>query len=108
MGINIDWSISVGNIVTIASVFIAFGTWLWRSGGKSEKTDMAIEKLEEGFEKLEKNVEKIADAVIQVSVQKVQIDSLQMQYALMDKKFEDLRRGQGFVIARPFGAESER
>lgn len=88
----IDWSISVGNIVTVAGFLATAGGIMFKIGQQMQKIkDLAGEVG--GFRE---DMKKLGDILSNIAVQNNRLD-------MHDKLIDELRRGDGYILNRGHG-----
>jgi hypothetical protein len=83
----IDWSISVGNILTILGMVAAAGGIMFTLGRQSQKFDGFSSQMGEFKEEIKKQ----NDILSTLAVQNIRID-------MHDKWIDELRRGIGVIL----------
>jgi len=81
---------------------LAIQTLLFLGGGWAMvlKNGWDNKALEKRMTEMQEELKKLAKVIIEQAVQTTRIDNLSSQVAQIDRRVEDLRRGNGFVRGR--------
>lgn len=90
---TMDWSISLGNILTIISVVGAATTFIWTMRGDINIVKNDIRYLQESQKALTEAFSQLGKILTSVAVQDARIN-------MIEKKMDELAHGQGFVKGR--------
>jgi hypothetical protein len=90
MGINFEWTVKIGDVLTLLGALVVAGSILYKRG-ITEATNAAIlARLVEDFDEMKKEFKAFSAAMGEVATQKMQI-------GLLMKWYDELRRGVGIV-----------
>lgn len=64
------------------------------------RNDWSTQALNEKMDKMELQLQKLADVITMQAVQTTRLDNMSSQLASVERRVEDLRRGNGFVRGR--------
>jgi hypothetical protein len=94
MGLTFEWTIKLGDILTMFGAVCVAAAFLYNRGGKEAGDHMTLSSLSEGFKELKKEVKAemkgFGDTLQTIAVQETKID-------LLMKWYDELRRGEGFI-----------
>ncbi len=71
--------------------------FLFRKGGEMAKLRMAVDNALLEIADVKKEVSKIGQILTQVAVQNERMDNMGQRMNMMDRRYDELRRGQGFI-----------
>jgi hypothetical protein len=99
-GIALDWSIRIGDLLTVGGAFmVALG--LLYNRGKSDSLDtIHLEKTLEDLKDIKGEVKQQGETIAKIAIQEVQI-------RLLMKWYDELRRGIGYVKGARDGIDGE-
>lgn len=89
----IDWNVRVGDIAVVASLVGTCIFYAFRSG----KFAGSIEQMQKEITELKEVAKSLAVIVTQQAVASVRMDTQGERLNILDKRLEDLRRGEGFI-----------
>ena len=90
MGLTFEWTIKLGDLLTMFGAICVAAAFLYNRGGKEAGEQMTLKALSQGFKELKAEVKGFGDALQTVAVQETKID-------LLMKWYDELRRGEGFI-----------
>ena len=94
MGLTFEWTIKLGDLLTMFGAVSVAAAFLYNRGGKEAGDHMTLRSLSEGFKELKKEVKaemkSFGDTLQTIAVQETKID-------LLMKWYDELRRGEGYV-----------
>lgn len=88
-----DWSISLGNILTIISVVGAATTFIWTMRGDINIVKNDIRYLQDSQKALTEAFSQLGKILTSVAVQDARIN-------MIEKKMDELAHGQGYVNSK--------
>lgn len=88
-----DWSISLGNILTIISVVGAATTFIWTMRGDINVVKNDIRYLQDSQKALTEAFSQLGRILTSVAVQDARIN-------MIEKKMDELAHGRGYVDAK--------
>lgn len=91
-----DWTINVGNVMVFMGVICTGFLYAFRSGKFAE----SIKDMKEDITDLKEITKELAKLLTTVAVHNNQMESASDRINLMDRKIEDLRKGDGFIRGR--------
>lgn len=96
------------HVIEIGAILGGGLIFLIRLGGTFEKINGTNERLESVLRAQDKQIEEIKDdlksinrLMIDVALQNQRLDSQDSRLAALDRRYEDLRHGEGFVVRHP-------
>lgn len=107
MGVNFNWEFGIGNVFTLISALVIAGAFLFRKGGDLQKLNMAVTAALNQIAELKTEVSKIGLILTQVAVQNERMDNLGQRLNMMDKRYDELRRGDGWVTGHRTSIDGE-
>lgn len=90
----IDWNVRIGDILVVLSLAGTCIFYAFRSGRFAE----SIITMQREIRELKEVAKSLAVIITQQAVQTVRLDSQGERLNIMDKRVEDLRRGDGFIL----------
>src|ERR1700743_3605299 len=94
MGLTFEWTVKLGDLLTIASAVIVVMAFLHKRGGPEASVHMTLEALNTQVTEMKTEFKAFSETLKKVAVQEVQI-------GLLMKWYDELRRGEGFVQGQP-------
>ena len=91
----IDWNVRVGDILVVVSLAGSILFYAFRSGQFAE----SIKTMQREIKDLKEVSKDLAKIVTTQAVQNNRLDTAAERLNMMDKKIEDLRRGEGLITA---------
>lgn len=91
----IDWNVRVGDILVVVSLAGTCIFYAFRSGRFAE----SIITMQREIREMKEVAKSLAVIITQQAVQTVRMDSQGERLNSLDDKIEDLRRGDGYIIA---------
>lgn len=105
---SFDWTVKFGDILVVLGLLVTSGSFLFRKGGDLQKLQMAVKTALEEIGQLKQEVSKIGHILTQVAVQNERLDNIGQRMNMMDRRTDELRRGQGFIQSpRSSGVDGE-
>lgn len=95
--LDFNHPITPGEILVCISALCTAAAFLFRKGGDIAKLNMAVENALTEISELKKEISKIGQILTQVAVQNERMDNLGSRLNLMDRRYDELRRGQGWI-----------
>lgn len=92
----IDWNVRFGDLAVIASLAGTCLFYAFRSG----KFAQNIETMQREITELKEVAKSLAVIITQQAVQSVRMDTQGERLNILDKRLEDLRRGEGLITHR--------
>jgi len=89
----IDWNVRVGDILVVLSLAGSIMFYAFRSGQFAE----SIKTMQREIKDLKDVAKQLAAVIIDNAVMNTRLNTAADRLNLMDKKIEDLRRGDGFI-----------
>lgn len=101
---NISWEIKVGDVLVVASMIGTMLALAVRTGGVHKTIDFMQREIQE----LKTTTGKIAEVLVSLAVQDSRLNAQSERLNTLDRRIEDLRRGDGFIagsrgVDRGFG-----
>lgn len=95
---NFEWTVKFGDLLVLFGALVTAGAFLFRKGGDLQKLQMAVTTSLSEITELKQEVSKIGNLLTQVAVQNERLDNMGQRMNMMDHRYDELRRGQGYVI----------
>ena len=90
MGLTFEWTVKLGDILTMGgAVIVAFGIF-YRRGGLDSDMKGAVKMLAEDFGEMKEEMKAFSKAISDLAVQRAEIN-------LLMKWYDELRRGVGKI-----------
>src|SRR4051794_27432091 len=89
-------------IAEIISVIGGGGLVVFRLGRTTSTRESAMKSQGTAIEELKEDVKIVGKLLTEVAVQKTRLDGLDQRIGTLDRRYEELRHGEGFVY--PLGA----
>lgn len=89
----IDWNIRFGDLLVVASLVGTALVYAFKSGRFAE----SIERMQEEIREMKEVAKAMSKVVTNMAVQNTRLDTAAERLNTMDKKIEDLRRGDGYI-----------
>lgn len=102
--VTFDWSISLGSLITAASMLGGIVVLSFRLGNASA----SFETLKSDISDLQKEMRQIAQAMSQLAVQDKRIEGIEEDVREIKADIRELRHGEGFVLPIKRGAHEAR
>ena len=90
MGIGFEWTVKLGDLLTVAGALFVAAAFLHKRGGQEMGMQVTLESLANELRDLKDQFKTFGDTLTQVATQEVKIN-------LLMKWYDELRRGDGFV-----------
>ena len=94
--IAVDWTISVGNLLTIVIIGLGAMSAFYRLQGDLRVLRHEFRNMEAVQLNLQENLTSLTTIMTQIAVQQTRLDMLQTD-------IEDMKHGRGFVLDLPVG-----
>lgn len=89
-GIKFNWTLTVGDLITLSSALIIAGSFLFRSGVTLTRLQNAVTSALAEISELKGDIKQMGQILTELAVQKEQINMIM-------KWYDELRRGRGWV-----------
>lgn len=94
----IEWTISIGNLLTFIPLLLALATFMYKSG----RFTQVISDIREDVAEM-KNLQKdVATAITQLAVQDHRLTDQDRRITTMQTELDDFRHGRGFIVPSPY------
>lgn len=90
MGLTFEWTVKLGDILTLAGAFFVAAAFLYNRGGKEAGDQMTLTALSKEFTEMKGEFKTFSDTLQKIAVQETKIE-------LLMKWYDELRHGTGFV-----------
>jgi hypothetical protein len=90
MGLTFEWTVKLGDVLTLAGAFFVAAAFLYNRGGKEAGDQMTLTALSKEFTEMKSNSKRSAIRLQKIAVQETKIE-------LLMKWYDELRHGNGFV-----------
>lgn len=89
----IDWTVNLGNMLVIAGLFGSLIIYAFRSGRFAQ----TIAAMKEDIVEMKEVSKELSRIITSMAVQTSRMDSAAERVNLLDKRIEELRKGNGWV-----------
>lgn len=90
MGLTFEWTVKLGDILTVVGAIGVAAAFLYNRGGKETSAQMTLNNLAKEFSEMKTEVKSLSETLQKVAIQEMKID-------LLMKWYDELRHGEGFV-----------
>lgn len=90
MGITFEWTVKIGDFLTLGAALIVAASFLYKRGGQETGTQFTLDAMSNQLDKMETEFKEFSDTLKKVAIQ-------EMQIGLLMKWYDELRRGEGYV-----------
>jgi hypothetical protein len=90
MGFSFEWTVKLGDILTMAGAVMVAAAFLYNRGGKEAGDQMTLRALSKEFSEMKTEFKAFSDTLQKIAVQETKIE-------LLMKWYDELRHGEGFV-----------
>jgi len=91
MGLNFEWTIKAGDILTMLGAFVVAAGILYRRGGQEAGVRLTLEALTRELTEMKTEFKSFGEILKKVAIQ-------EMQIGLLMKWYDELRRGKGRIV----------
>jgi hypothetical protein len=99
-----NWEVNVGSLLIVASIIFSAGGFyaVSRRDEKQNKIDVdRISKdLKDDINDIKSDLKALNKVVMDVALQNQRLDQQEERLNLLDKRFDELRRGEGLITER--------
>jgi len=99
MGLTFEWTVKLGDILTLFGAVCVAAAFLYNRGGKEAGEHMTLQTLSEEIKGMKNEFKGFGETLEKVAIQEVKI-------GLLMKWYDELRRGVGFIPG-PRGVDRE-
>lgn len=99
-GVAFEWNIRAGDILTIVGMLAMAASFVYRRGRGESTLESTVLAAMEQIEGMKRQLEGLAEVVTAQAVQNNRIDNLAEQVSSIDRRVEDMRRGNGYIRGR--------
>ena len=100
MGLAFEWTVKLGDILTMGGAVMVAAAFLYNRGGKEAGDQMTLQALSKEFTEMKTEFKAFSDALKAIAVQETKIE-------LLMKWYDELRHGTGFVQERRANIDGE-
>jgi hypothetical protein len=90
MGLTFEWTVKLGDVLTLAGAFFVAAAFLYNRGGKEAGDQMSLNTLSTEFKEMKAELKTFSETLQKIAVQETKIE-------LLMKWYDELRHGNGFV-----------
>lgn len=90
MGLAFEWTVKLGDILTMGGAVMVAAAFLYNRGGKEAGDSMTLRALSKEFTEMKTEFKAFSDTLQKIAVQETKIE-------LLMKWYDELRHGQGFI-----------
>lgn len=92
MGLAFEWTVKLGDILTMGGAVMVAAAFLYNRGGKEAGDQMSLTALSEEFKEMKSELKTFSETLQKIAVQETKIE-------LLMKWYDELRHGDGFIQA---------
>jgi hypothetical protein len=100
MGLTFEWTVKLGDILTMVGAVMVAAAFLYNRGGKEAGDQMTLKALSKEFTEMKTEFKAFSDTLQKIAVQETKIE-------LLMKWYDELRHGQGFVRGHRVSIDGE-
>lgn len=100
MGLTFEWTVKLGDILTMGGAVMVAAAFLYNRGGKEAGEQMSLTTLSEEFKEMKSELKTFSETLQKIAVQETKIE-------LLMKWYDELRHGTGFVQERRANLDGE-
>lgn len=89
-GFDFEWTIKIGDLLTVGSALIVAAAFLHKKGGQEANVETNLKFLTEEMKEMKTDLKQFGETLKKVATQ-------EMQIGLLMKWYDELRRGEGWV-----------
>lgn len=97
---NFDWGFKFGDLLVVLGLLVTAGSFLFRRGGDLQKLEMAVDRALSEITGLKQEMSKMGEILTQVAVQNERMENMGKRMNIIDRRYDELRRGQGWIQER--------
>jgi hypothetical protein len=90
MGLTFEWTVKLGDILTMAGAVMVAAAFLYNRGGKEAGDQMSLNALSKEFKEMKTEFKAFSETLQKIAVQETKIELLMQWY-------DELRRGIGYI-----------
>jgi hypothetical protein len=90
MGLTFEWTVKLGDILTMAGAVMVAFAFLYNRGGKEAGDKMTLNALSKEFKEMKTEFKAFSETLQKIAVQETKIELLMQWY-------DELRRGIGYI-----------
>lgn len=90
MGLTFEWTVKLGDILTIGGAIMVAAAFLYNRGGKEAGDQMSLNTLSAEFKEMKTEFKTFSETLQKIAVQETKIE-------LLMKWYDELRHGDGFI-----------
>lgn len=94
----IDWTISIGNLLTAATLLIALFGWTIKLFHRFENIEARITTMSDDASEIRKELKAVGGILIQLAAFEQRILNFESNQTRIQKELDDIRHGEGFVL----------
>jgi hypothetical protein len=97
-GVVFDWTINVGNVLTMIAVIGSFTIWL--VSGINARRDLVrdVGALKAEIKEVKEDIKSMSAVVVQLAEYDIRITNTDTNLARIQNEIDTLRRGEGFIF----------
>ncbi|MBR1033909.1 hypothetical protein [Bradyrhizobium liaoningense] len=90
MGLSFEWTVKLGDILTMCGAVMVAAAFLYNRGGKEAGDQMSLNALSKEFTEMKSEFKAFSETLQKIAIQEMKID-------LLMKWYDELRRGEGYI-----------
>ena len=103
----VDWTISLGNIATLIGFLIGGVLFVFSMKSEMRVFGERFTVIDAQVKDIKLEVSGLSKAMVQIAVQSTRLDSLSERISTIDRRYDELRRGVGFIGNGPNNGTSK-
>jgi hypothetical protein len=96
----LDLTVTLGNIIEIGVIIAGGIAVLLKTSTNVSLLNAGLIAVKDDMVRMQTEIKEMAAVITQLSVQTVRMDALSERIAMLDRRYEELRRGNGWVTGR--------
>lgn len=90
MGLTFEWTVKLGDVLTMVGAIVVAAAFLYNRGGKEAGDQMTLNVLSKELKEMKTEFKAFSDTLQKIAIQEMKID-------LLMKWYDELRRGEGLI-----------
>lgn len=90
--------ISLGSIITTLGFIVTIVAFIWSMKGDARVLNVRLDNINKQMEEFRVDMKDMTKALADVAIQKKEIETLNNQITILTKWYDDLRRGEGWIL----------
>jgi hypothetical protein len=103
---NFEWTFRAGDLLTFVGGVVVAATFLYNRGRRDSRLEEAMTLCLKEISQIKSELSEFSKAITQLAVQKERMDGMSDRLNMMDRRYDEIRHGDGFVRG-PSGIDRE-